>query len=260
MANEIISALILAVIQGITEWLPVSSSGHLVLFSHILKFQGSLFFDVALHFGTLMAVFVYFGRDIVDIIRDLFKGNFQSENGKLGGLLIIASIPAAIIGFLFKNFFEGIYENLGIVAIGFGITGLFLMIASIDFGQRIKKYPSYLQSFLIGIAQAIAIIPGISRSGATIASGVLLELDIKSAMRFSFLMSIPIIFGANIAIVGNNRIPGELIWATLVAFIVGLMTLYFLFRYVLTSRKALRWFGIYALLLGIGIGAWLALS
>lgn len=258
MASELISALILAVVQGITEWIPVSSSGHLVLFEKLLGYSGGLLFEVALHFGTLMAVFVYFGKEIVDIFEDILKGRWKSENARLGALIVVASIPAGIIGYLFLELFESIFNNLIVVAFGFGITGLFLIIASLDVGK--KGELGYGKSFLIGIAQAIAILPGISRSGATLSSGILLGLDAKKAAKFSFLMAIPVIFGANIIAIGRQRLPSELIWATLVSFIVGLLVIHFMFKFVLTSRKNLRWFGIYALLLAGAIWVWLMFS
>ncbi|MCH7567951.1 MAG: undecaprenyl-diphosphate phosphatase [Nanoarchaeota archaeon] len=258
--SELVSALILAVVQGLTEWVPVSSSGHLILFERLLGFSGGLTFNVALHFGTLMAVFVYFGKDITDIIQDLLRGKWKSEHGRMGLLLIIASIPAAIIGFLVKDFFESVLSGLGVVALGFGITGLFLLIASFHFnGKKIggMKKLGYGNAFLIGIAQALSIVPGISRSGATISSGVLLGLNEKNAMRFAFLMSIPVIFGANIIFIGNQTLPKELIWATLVSFIVGLASIHVIFKYVLIFKKNFRWFGIYCLLLALAIGIWL---
>ncbi len=171
-------------------------------------------------------------------------------------MLIIASIPAVIIGYFFQSFFENIFDSLLVIGFGFGITGLFLFIASLDFRQKKKKL-GYFDSFLIGIAQAISILPGISRSGATISSGILLGLDARAAARFSFLMSVPIIFGANILVIGNQTLPSDLIWATLVAFLVGLGTMHFLFKVVLTNKKNLRWFGLYALLLALGIGVYL---
>ena len=122
MVNDIISALILAIVQGLTEWFPVSSSGHLVLFENILGFSGGLAFSVALHFGTLMAVFVYFGKDITDILRDLLVGNWTSQNGRLGILIAIATIPAGIVGFLVRDLFDGVFTSLGVTALGFGIT------------------------------------------------------------------------------------------------------------------------------------------
>ena len=257
--EDFINVLILAIIQGITEWLPVSSSGHLVLAQNILNYNPGLLFDVALHFGTLMAVFVYFGKDIVDIIRDFLMLKFESKKGKMGVLLIIASIPAAIVGFLFRNVFESIFNSLLVISLGFGITGLFLFVASIDLKKK-KKEINYYDSLIIGIAQVFSILPGISRSGATISSGVFIGLDAKEAARFSFLMSVPIIFGANILVIGNQRLPSNLIWATIVAFIVGLATMHILFKFVLTSKKNLRWFGAYALLLAVGILGYLWLK
>lgn len=258
--GDLIAALILAFVQGLTEWLPVSSSGHLVLFQKILDYEPGLIFDVAMHFGTLMAVFVYFGKDIVDILEAFMRGKFKSESGKMGILLIIATIPAAVIGYTFKKYFEASFASLGITALGFAITGLVLIIASIDFKKNTKKKPDYKDSLLIGFAQAVAIFPGISRSGSTISAGLLTGLDEKSAMKFSFLMSIPIIFGAGIVEIGNNKLQPELLWATLVSFIVGLATIYFLLKVISKDKKYLRWFAAYVLILSIAIFAWIILS
>ena len=147
--NEIVSALILAVIQGITEWMPISSSGHLVIFDRILEYNGGLLFEVALHFGTLMAVFVYFGKDISDIIGELIRLRFESENGKTGIKLIIASIPAGVIGYFTMYFFDSIFSNLVIIAFGFGITGLFLIIASLNLGKKRESNTSSSGFFLV---------------------------------------------------------------------------------------------------------------
>ena len=255
--NELFSAIILAVVQGITEWFPVSSSGHLIIFEKILSYEGGLLFQVALHFGTLMAVFIYFGKDITDIIKDVLSFKFDTEHGKMGLLLIVATIPAGIVGFFAKNFFDTLLSSLGIIALGFGITGLILLIASSTANKskinEIKRL-SYRNALLIGIIQAIAIIPGISRSGTTIAAGILLGMSEKTAMKFSFILSIPVIFGANIITIGNQTLPKELIWATLVSFIVGFLFLHLTFKYILVKRKNLRWFAVYALLLALGLG------
>ncbi len=251
-----VSAFLLAIIQGITEWIPVSSSGHLVLFQHILDYEADLLFDVALHFGTLMAVFVYFGKDIVDIIRDVVGMKFDSENGKTGILLIAASVPAAVIGFLFLEVFSNSFDNLILTAMGFAVTGLFLFIASFDFNVK-KEILNWKDALLVGCAQALSILPGISRSGSTMASSMLLGLSPKAAARFSFLMAVPIIFGANILVVGNRTLPSELIWATLVSFLTGLLAIHVLFKYILTSKKNLRWFAAYALLMALLTGIYL---
>lgn len=257
--NEFISALILAVVQGLTEWLPVSSSGHLVLFQEILNYHPGLLFDVALHFGTLMAVFVYFGRDITQIIEALLKGNWKSQEAKFGFLIIIATIPAAIIGYLFKSTFEAAFSSLGIVALGFAITSMILFIVSLEFKANRKTIPGWFDAIWIGFAQVLAILPGISRSGSTISAGLLRGLDEKSAMKFSFLMSIPVIFGAGILEIGNSKLPSDLIWATLLAFLIGLATIHLLLKFISRSKKNLRWFALYALLLALGIVIYLIL-
>jgi undecaprenyl-diphosphatase len=269
MVSDIIFALILAVVQGVTEWFPVSSSGHLILFEGLLGYEGALLFEVALHFGTLMAVFVYFGKDITDMFRDILLGRWNTQEGKLGLLIIVASVPAAIVGFMIKDIFEMAFSGLGILAFGFGITGLFLLITSLTTSftpDRSRELSSahegeginmgYGKALLIGIGQALAIVPGISRSGATISSGILLGLDEKRSMKFAFLMSIPIIFGANILTIGNKSLPPELIWATLISFVVGLASIHIVFKYVLIKRENFRWFAVYCLLLAMGIGFW----
>jgi undecaprenyl-diphosphatase len=258
MFGELVLALILAVVQGATEWLPISSSGHLVLLEKILGYDGGLIFEVAVHFGTLMAVFVYFGKDIVDIMQDFFNGRWKTENGKTALLLIVASVPAAIIGFFAAGIFDTILSSLGILALGFGITGLLMLITSYHKGKSGKAITPK-KAFIIGLAQALAIVPGVSRAGATISSGILLGLSEKNAMRFSFLMSIPIILGASLVSLRGATLPPEMIWASLVSFIVGLATIHLLFRYVLIDRKNFKWFGIYCLALSAAIIAWIFL-
>jgi len=162
-------------------------------------------------------------------------------------MIVIGSIPAAIVGLLLKDLFDTVLSNLLVVAIGFGITGLFLFIASLRFKREGSGKLTILTVLIIGSAQALAIVPGISRSGATIAAGLLLGLSEKKAMKFAFLLSIPIIFGANVIAVGNQTLPPSLIWATIVSFLVGLASIHVVFRYVLTKRKNLRWFGAYCL-------------
>lgn len=258
--NDIVNAIILAIVQGLTEWLPISSDGHLVLFHRLLGYEQDLMFDVALHFGTLMAVFVYFGRDIVDIIEAFLKGKWESDEVRMGKLIVVSSIPAVVVGYLLNSIFEAAFKSLTVTALGFGVTGLVLLIASLDFKKNAKEIPSYWDSFLIGCAQVFAILPGLSRSGTTISSGLLLGLDEKSAMRFSFLMSIPVVFGAGVLEVGNNILPSELLWATLVSFVVGLAAIHFLLKFISKSRKNLRWFAGYALILCFALLAYIYLT
>ena len=249
--NELIAALILAVIQGITEFIPVSSSAHLVIASHFLDYRASLDFIVALHFGTLMAVFVYFGNDIVMIVRDVLSLKFKTEYGKMGVMLFIAAIPVAIIGYFLHDIFESSVDNLGFVAFGLAITGLILLIGSLSING--KRELDSRGAFLIGLAQVLALFRGVSRSGSTITSGLLLGLSEKEAVRFSFLLSIPVVFGANILSIGNNALPGEYLWASLVSFFTGLMMIHFSFTKILSNRKNLRWIAGYVFTLAIFI-------
>ena len=126
-----IGALILAIVQGIAEWLPISSSAHLALVGRALGIEHSLMFDVALHFGTLMAVFVYFGKEIVDILREVMNFRFRTDNGRLGLLLMLAAVPAGLVGFLMKDVLATVPESLGMLALGFLITSVLLFIGSL---------------------------------------------------------------------------------------------------------------------------------
>lgn len=261
MSNFVV-LFVLAVIQGFSEWLPVSSSGHLVLFSRILGYPNNIEMDVAMHFGTLMAIFVYFGRDIIDIVEDMLKLKWKSKNSRLGWMILISSIPAGIIGFSFEKYFEAAFGSLIIVMIGFLISSVVLMIASLDFHNvRVEKENMGIwKALFIGLGQALAIFPGVSRSGSTISAGLLSGLDEKDAMKFSFLMAIPVIFGAGLLELGNNTIPSEMLWATLVSFFVGMVSIHLLLKVFLTSKKNLRWFAFYVFLLALGIGIYLIIS
>lgn len=257
--NEFIASLVLAFVQGISEWFPISSSGHLVMFSYFLGFVNTIEFDVALHFGTLMAVFVYFGREITDIIEDIFRGSWKSENAKIGWMILVSAIPAAFAGYFLRSVFELAFGSIGIVAIGFGITSISLFIASLNLGKK-RKDMGYRDSFLIGIAQAFAIFPGVSRSGSTISTGLILGLNEEKAVKFSFLMSIPVIFGAGLLELGARKLDASYLLPTFVAFIVGLLTIHLLLKIVINSRKNLRWFALYCLALAIGLGIYLLLD
>lgn len=248
---------ILAVVQGIAEWFPISSSGHLVLFSHILSFDNTLAFDVALHLGTLMAVFVYFSKDIMNILRDVLHLRFKTENGRMGMLLIIATLPAGIIGFVFRGFFETSLNDLGLLALGLSITGVLLLITSFSPVTAAKKNLTYRTALIIGLAQIASLFRGISRSGSTMCTGVLLGLDQRTAARFSFLLSIPVIIGANILTMGTEPLPARYLWAALVSFFVGLASIHVLLKVVLTSKKNLKWFGLYVLFVALVLGVYL---
>lgn len=257
--NELIAQLILAVVQGFTEWFPISSDGHLMVAEHLLNKKPDFTADVALHLGTLMAVFVYFGREITDIARDFLTGKWKTQNGRTGLLILAGTIPVAIGGLLLRNLVEESYNMLSVAAFGFAITGISLLIATAFKPKKEKTLLSlsYFDAFLIGAAQIAALMPGISRSGTTLVVGILLGLKIKEAAKFSFLLSIPSVFGANVLVIGTKTLPSDLIWATLLAFVVGLLAIFLLYKYAFNKKENLKWFAIYALAMAAAIGIYL---
>jgi len=251
---ELLKIIILAIVQGTTEWLPISSSGHLVLFADLLKFDGGLAFNVALHFGTLLAVIVYFFKDLVGIFKSIIKWDTKDENFKLVGLLIIASLPAVVAGLLFYDFFNNLFSGREFLGIGFLITALLLFIGTFNFSFKKEKI-SYLDSLIMGFGQAIAIIPSISRSGMTVVAGFIRGVNEEKAARFSFLMSIPVILGANLLVGAKDldkiTIDLNLILGITVSFLVGILTIHWLMKIVFKNKKNLIWFALYCLILGI---------
>jgi undecaprenyl-diphosphatase len=191
----VIQALILGAVQGLTEFLPVSSSGHLVIFQHLLGLQNTpLAFDVLVHMGTLLAVFVAFWTDIAALLRKPWS--------RLTLLIVVGCIPAALVGILLEPVFEESFKSLLVVGIGLLITGVILMVseklALVKPGFKEIEETSYKDVLFVGLLQAIAIVPGISRSGSTISAGLLAGMERPFAARFSFLLSIPVILGAGI--------------------------------------------------------------
>lgn len=202
----IFDAVILGLIQGLTEFLPVSSSGHLVLGQHLLNIQNAdvLAFDVYVHFGTLISVCVIFRRDIRDILLALWtmvrSGNWKAayrdnEHVRLASAILIGSIPAAIVGLKFHDEIEQAFSDPKLVAVNLIITGLILFVTRLSRPVEGRR-PGPWSALIIGFAQAVAILPGISRSGSTISTAMYLRLSPSLAARFSFLLAIPVIGGA----------------------------------------------------------------
>ncbi|MDD2509694.1 MAG: undecaprenyl-diphosphatase UppP [Syntrophomonas sp.] len=188
-------AIVLGAVQGLTEFLPVSSSGHLVIFQHIFAIEEApLTFDVLVHLGTLIAVFIAFWDDILGILKKPFC--------RLTYLLIVGCIPAGLAGFLLAPYFEKAFDSLLVVGIALIFTGILLSLsenlAQRHFGLKQEEETAFSDALFIGILQALAIVPGLSRSGSTIAAGLMAGLDREFAARFSFLLSIPVIIGAGI--------------------------------------------------------------
>jgi len=238
---SILQAIFLGIVQGLTEFLPVSSSGHLVFFQSMLGMEGpQLFFDVMLHLGTLLAVVVYFRSDIYMIIKgigSLLKGRKQGQEGtRLLLWIIVATIPTGLMGILFKDWFESLFSKPKVVGMMLLITGLVLFLTrwAKKEGKPIEKM-NWLDSIIIGIAQGIAIIPGISRSGATISTGLFCGLNRELSGKFSFLLSIPAILGATFLesqkIESSLEVQTGLLGMT-VAFLVGIFSLTLLIKII----------------------------
>ncbi len=264
---EPIQALVLGIIQGLTEFLPVSSSGHLVLFQQLFGLkEAELFFDVSVHMGTLTAVIIFFRREIRNIlvslaggIRDLIAGTPFSEvirdkDVKLALLIIAGSVPTAIIGLLLKQVAEQIFSSVFLVGCALMVNGGVLWATRLVHmpGKGIEGF-SVGKALLIGIAQGLAITPGISRSGSTITCALFLKLEREIAARYSFLLSIPAIVGAQILTLKDlgsaARLDETVVIGTLASAVVGYGALAMLVYIV--KRGRIHLFAPYCWLVGL---------
>lgn len=272
---SLLQSFILGAVQGLTEFLPVSSSAHLVLVQHLLGFRKELiFYDVVLHFGTLAALFVYFAADIAHLIRDSIYGiSFIYHRKPLNHIaeaaphsrwalgILVATIPTALTGIIFKDEFESMFGSLANAGWTLLITTVLLWLTR--YFQKDEKgigRATYLDFILIGLIQGVSIIPGISRSGATIATALFLGFKREEAFRFSFLLAIPAILGAGVVELKDGIVGWQWGWPILVigfaaAGILGYLSLYWLAR--VTRSGKIHWFAVYTLFIGILI---LALS
>jgi len=245
-----LQAIISGVVQGVTEFLPISSSGHLIILHHFLKVKQDFLFDIFVHLGTLIALFLFFWSQIVVLFR---------QQRKLLFLIVIASIPTAIIGFVWGDIFQQLFMNIKGVGIMLLITGLWVLGGDIvsRYNKQNKRMPLIFSASLIGLAQGIAIIPGISRSGATISTGLICGLNKESAFRFSFLLSIPAVLGALLFKAKDFYLAlnSNLIIGMLTSALVGFFCLKLLFNIIKKNRFYL--FSIYCFIVGIWILNWL---
>lgn len=254
---SLLEILFLAVIQGIAEWLPISSSGHLVIVQEYLGLKLPVFFDVVLHLGSLVIVLAVFWDDVVNVLKAVVHLDFKSEQGKLGLYVFLGTVATVIIGYVFKDLFESFFHNLVAVGVAFILTGSFYSLLYLSRRAKQQSRPlNSLHAVLIGIAQGIALIPGVSRSGSTIATGLLLKVDRKVAFRFSFLLFIPAAVGATaltamdterLIIADINYI--SLLLGSVATVVVGYVSLRLLQRIVLADR--LHLFAFYCLGLGL---------
>jgi undecaprenyl-diphosphatase len=231
-------AIILGLVQGLGEFLPISSSAHLVLVPWLFHWEDpGLTFDIALHLGTLIAVAIYFCKDWLRLLSKGFSDT-KSTDGRLFWYLVLATIPGAVIGFLLEKHAKTIFRNPLLIAVMLILLGVILYWADRKSAKNIDvKNITLPTSFLIGVSQALAIIPGVSRSGITMTTGLLLGMTREGATRFSFLLSAPIIFGAAAVklphvIAHPELITGNFIIGMLVAFVSGIASIGLLLRYV----------------------------
>lgn len=224
-----LDAIILGIVQGLTEFLPVSSSGHLVLTEAILKVkQPGVSFELIVHVGTLLAVLVYFYRPLLRLVQSLYTGSMVAER-RMIGWLILGSIPAAIVGLALEDFFESAFSEPAITAAMLLVTGVLLL--STRFVRKGEKPLGGVSAIIMGLGQAMAIMPGISRSGSTICFGLFSGVKPAEAAEFSFLLSIPAIAGAVILkyqeLAGiPSPLVGPYIAGALAAFALGLFAVY----------------------------------
>jgi len=263
--EAIIQAIILGIIQGLTEFLPVSSSGHLelakVMTGYDQSASESMMMTVVLHAATALSTMVIFRNEIIEIVKGLFS--FEKEHVEFSGKIILSMIPAAIIGVMFDEQLEALFDRqILLVGVMLIVTGLLLFLA--DRAKNTTKKVSWSNALIIGISQAIAILPGISRSGATISTSVLLGVDRTRAAKFSFLMVVPLILGK----MAKDMLSGDLSYASgdLVpllagfgaAFVTGLVACTWMIA--LVKKSKLSYFAYYCFVVaGIAIAKGLGL-
>ncbi|MFH1687836.1 MAG: undecaprenyl-diphosphatase UppP [bacterium] len=246
-----LDAVILGILQGLTEFLPVSSSGHLVLGEAILGVrQSGVAFEVMVHLGTLAAVLVYFREPIGRLVQCLICSEMKAERRMLA-YLAVGTIPAGLVGVLFKDHFEAMFDSPLAVSMMLFVTGGLLLSTRWIPGQR--RELSVIAAIIIGCGQALAILPGISRSGSTIATGLWLGIEPSKAAEFSFLLAIPAIAGAAVLSLGDLGSLASSLWGpylvgALVSFVVALGAVYLVLETV--RRGKLSWFAYYCFAAG----------
>jgi undecaprenyl-diphosphatase len=263
--SSILEAIILGIIQGLTEFLPVSSSGHLLIGQHLLSVdtEGSVLFIITVHAATALSTITVYRKDLAKIFRDLLTFSWN-DSFNFSLFIIVSMIPAALVGFTLEDVIDGFMTNsdnsfaqLVVVGVCLFFTAVVLYVSDVI---KVKKgILNYWKSFVIGLGQAVAIMPGVSRSGSTIATSILLGVDKKSAARFSFLMALPVIIGAMLKKIldlnsGETVISNDQRMTLLFGFIAAFVSGYFACTWMikLVRRSKLRYFSYYCVAAGIG--------
>lgn len=257
---NLVQAIILGIIQGITEWLPISSSGHLVITQKLFGLEVPLVFDVILHFGTLLVIIVVFRKDILQIINALLKTPTmkldeikQDANILMAWFILIGSIPIALAGYFLRDFIEKAFNSFLVVGIALIITGGLLWLSKYKEKKKTINQMKWYDALFIGVFQAFALLPGISRSGSTISAALFRKVERETAARYSFLLVIPAIVGATLFEMPalfdgtiTNYFP--LIVGTLVTIIVGYFSLKWLLKVI--KKGKFHYFAIYCWIVG----------
>jgi len=261
-----VEALVLGVIQGITEWLPVSSSGHLVIAQELLGLPAgeNLVFDLVVHLGTIVAVCVFFRKELGRIIISLLRprgrrGVEENALRKLGLLLLLGTVPAALAGVLLTDTIDSVFD-LRLVGAALVVNACILLVSERLGSAGSRKTASAVDALVIGLFQALSILPGVSRSGSTIGGGMLRGLERETAAVFAFLLSVPTLLGAfAYGVMSLDRFDlalGESLIGFAAAFLTGIASISYLLKAV--RRKRLWVFAVYCAALGITVLAWTA--
>jgi len=253
--------LVLGVVQGATEFLPVSSSGHLVVFQTVLDIhQDGILFEVVVHVATLVSILLVYRERIADLLRGAVTGD--RDAWQYVGLVVIATLPAVIVGGLFRDQVEALFDDAVTPGVALMVTGLFLWTSRGAIKRAVKERPAATAAVLIGLAQAFALVPGISRSGATVVTALWLGVQAKEAAAFSFLMAVPAIAGAMVLMyldVGAGPGPGlmPLALGGLAAAVTGVLAIRTFVA--MLDRKSFYWFAPYCWSIGALYLAYLAI-
>ena len=252
---EIYQALILGIVQGLTELLPISSSAHLTIIPWIFNWNIPEAFDVALHFGTLLAIVLYFFKDWMELIKGGYKYVVKKEKtvqGRMFWYIVLATIPGGIVGYLLDHFLNGVLNRPIIIAIALIVMGIILYVVDKNAKSTVKYEEMTLkQTFLIGVSQALAFIPGVSRSGITITTARAMGVTREAAAKYTFLLSTPIVFAATVLKFKDFVFNLPFIVGVVSSFIVGLLVIKFLLKYL--QKGSFKAFAIYRVIAGIVI-------
>ena len=250
---QIYQSIILGIVQGLTEMLPISSSAHLTIIPWIFNWNIPESFDVALHFGTLLAIGIYFFKDWIELIKGGYKYAVKKEKtvqGRMFWYIVLATIPGGCIGFLLDHFLEDALKEPLIISLALIIMGIVLYLVDKNSKSKVKYEQMTLkQTFLIGLSQALAFIPGVSRSGVTMTTARMMGIERKSAAKYSFMLSAPIVLGATIFKFKDFEFNLPFVLGVIASFIVGIMVIRFLLQYL--HKKSFKAFAIYRIIFGI---------